>query len=879
MSICKRRLTCGTLVIVLFLTGWLCCTEARTLAATEPAPDLAIESCAISPESPSICDTVTFSVTVKNRGDTFADASLLACTIDDTNLVTITVEPLQPGAVTIKTFTWKAPGGPHIFRAVTDSDGKIAESIEDNNDKTLAFSVFAPDLAIDAISWTPVNPAIGDNVIFTIKVINIGDKWAGVSHLDFSIDGSSRGYTGILGMEGGASLNVTYLWKAAPGTHKLKATADILNQVVEGNKDNNTSEATCATLEPDLIISSITTSPNDISENTTVTFSVNIKNQGGSRAGPSSVVFYMDDSVQGFVLLGSLESGAVTTANYTCIAGNKPRTFKAAADIENRVKESDETNNTRSMVFPNILPDLVIQDITWTPSSPIILENISFSVTIRNQGKATAGITELKFLIDNAFLFTAMIPEVPPGATTTAIFNWQTQNFTNSIKASIDDANSVKESNETNNTMTKTVTSHVFTPSTDLIVEKLTYSPAKPVIDESVTVTLGVKNQGAGKASPSYAAIYIDGKLMDETYIDELNAGAAMTRDVNIPLKGIVSKETHLIVVSADCHNTVVETNELNNDKQISFSIFGPDLIIQTIRWSPEVPAAGNKVNFEVTVKNQGGLKAGSSYVSYYVDKVFMGKHRIEDIEPGTTVTRVFTYAAQKNAFLFTAIIDEANEINETVESNNYRTVALPAPDLTIDSLIWSPDNPIENEPVTFTASIKNRGFARSASTILSCYFDAAISISLETGEISPGETAKVVFTYSFVPGTHTLRLIADANDAISESDEANNEKTVNVTVQKPVIVVPLASSNSSIQSTVKTTVPATTATVNTSPNATLPIKTPTTTPNIAANISSPPPKWQSIIQNKLFIIGFGAGGVGAIGILLFLRKKTKKTS
>jgi subtilase family serine protease len=166
--------------------------------------------------------------------------------------------------------------------------------------------VLAPDLAIDVISWAPAEPAIGELVVFTVKVINRGDKMTGISHLDFFIDGNSRNPRSILGIEPGGSVNVIYNWIATAGVHNVRAAADVLNQVTESDEGNNSSDAVCAAKEPDLTISAITLSPAAIPENTTVTFSVTVKNQGGSRAGPSSLTYYIDDSQQYSEFLGPL---------------------------------------------------------------------------------------------------------------------------------------------------------------------------------------------------------------------------------------------------------------------------------------------------------------------------------------------------------------------------------------------------------------------------------------------------------------------------------------------------------------------------------------------------------------------------------------------
>jgi subtilase family serine protease len=358
-------------------------------------------------------------------------------------------------------------------------------------------------------------------------------------------------------------------------------------------------------------------------------------------------------------------------------------------------------------------------------------------------------------------------------------------------------------------------------------------------------------------------------------YTGELDAGQTLTLATDIPLQGLPFKDKYKVSVVLDCNNTVFETDKSNNQKETYFSIAAPDLAVQAIGWSPEAPSTGGSITFNVIVKNIGDLKAGSTYLSYYIDKTFMGKHRIEDIEPGTTVTRSFTWIASKASFVFTAVIDEANQVLESDKSNNTKTVVIPAPDLIIDSLTWSPENPAEIIPVTFTASIRNRGYGRAAGTLLSVYFDGAAPLSLETGEISPGGTTTVVFTYSFAPGDHTIRLIADGNDSIAESNESNNEKTVKFSVQSKtrIITPPAAPSNNT--TSVKQPVLASAVAPKTSENLTAPDKP---VPDIAANITAPPPKWQSIIQSKWFIIGFGVVGVGAIGLLLFLRNKSKKS-
>jgi subtilase family serine protease len=324
-----------------------------------------------------------------------------------------------------------------------------------------------------------------------------------------------------------------------------------------------------------------------------------------------------------------------------------------------------------------------------------------------------------------------------------------------------------------------------------------------------------------------------------------------------------------------DKENIVPETNEFNNRKELLFSISAPDLIIQSVHWTPDVPSAGNRVTFDLVVKNQGNLTAGVTYVSYYIDQVFMGKHRIETMEPGAAVQMSFPWTAQKGDFQFTAFIDEDNAVNEKDESNNTKIIVLPAPDISVNMLTWCPGVPEEFTPITFTARIMNHGRAKSAVTALACSYDGAAPIFIETGEIGPGGTVSVVFTYAFVSGDHTLKLTADGYNAITENNETNNEITAGFNaLSLSGTAVPI-SENVTAAKTTKTTIPAKTTTKTPSPLKTAPaVKA---SQAITSNITDSPPAWQTILQNKLLIIGVAAAGIGAIGVLLFLRMRAKK--
>ncbi|HRS13999.1 MAG TPA: CARDB domain-containing protein, partial [Candidatus Bipolaricaulis sp.] len=146
------------------------------------------------------------------------------------------------------------------------------------------------------------------------------------------------------------------------------------------------------TAQPDLVVDNITYSPTNPTVGSTVTFQVTVRNQGTASAGSftvrlQGVASYQDATVS------SLAAGASTTRTFTLPLSTSPETFTATADANGQVTESDETNNTRQVIVtgPVARPDLVVDNITYSPTSPTVGSTVTFQVTVRNQGTASAG--------------------------------------------------------------------------------------------------------------------------------------------------------------------------------------------------------------------------------------------------------------------------------------------------------------------------------------------------------------------------------------------------------------------------------------------------------------------------------------------------------
>jgi subtilase family serine protease len=886
MNFMRRRVWPGLLIVLCLLAGTIFPVPLPGMAGQAYAsvgPDLTVQSIILSPLTPSIGVQTSFAVSIRNQGDTVADTSRLLFFIDDEIQGSAYISQIYAGNTIEYTFYWKAKAGAHIVKIVTDSEDSVFETDENNNEKSYAFSVLAPDLIVENLSWTPENPSSGEKVNYSITIKNTGNKLSTASTMAFFIDGTLCVNRETSALEAGESDILTFSLTASSGMHDIEVFADSINQIKESDETNNTKTARLISAVPDLVIQNFTWAPTTRTEGDNITASVTIKNTGSGNAAYSSLVLYIDDIYESSAFVEALNTGASVTKTFSCTVSPKAHILKAIIDTNAQVTESNESNNTMVITMPAIAADLIIQSITWSPSTPLISHMTHFYITVKNQGVRQSSECSLDFYISDFTKYHALISPLADGATTTVSFPWVPQSASISVKAVVDEENIITESNESNNSATAEIGFAKEAPNTDLSIQSFTTAPSIPMPGDDVTITTIVKNQGPGTAGPSHIACYVDDVLIGFIYVEELGSGATAEKSIIWPSES----GEHLIKTVIDCNNSVSETNEANNERSTAIISTSPDLVIDNIEWFPMEPGLGKDVSLTLTIKNQGNRVSSVCYVTYYVDGSEQGVHYLDKMEPGASVTRIFSWNMQATSLTFKAVIDQANDVAESNETNNVKTLFLPAPNLTIDSISSSDDYPVANTTLTFSIFMINNGKSQAAGTRTDAFIDGVSISSIETGTINPGEISESVVSWIAVPGKHTLRVIADARDAITESDETDN-------VKEAIIFVPLPSSsiNNQPETNEETAVTPPIISETGEPGETI---TPTvpdeimnnlpetnqeeSQPDISANLSATPDKAsggvKGLLTNKWLLIGVAVVGLGAIGALLVLRKRS----
>jgi len=364
-----------------------------------------------------------------------------------------------------------------------------------------------PDVIITDIQWEPANPVAGDQVTFKAVVKNqgTGPTPAGtIVGVGFQVDGRSTiiwsdnytqsiapGESVVLTANGGVSGSK---WTAVAGTHTISATVDDINRFPESNETNNSfskqitvGSGSSGSGLPDVIITDIQWEPANPVAGDQVTFKAVVKNQGtgptpagtivgvGFQVDGRSTIIWSDNYTQSIAPGESVvltANGGVSGSKWTAVAGT--HTISATVDDINRFPESNETNNSFSKQITVGQPtgcDLVVTNITISPSNPSAGQQVSFTVTIKNQGNVaspnnvahTVGIK-----IDNSDVIywnNTYTSSIPAGGSVNITINsgtngsqWTATTGTHVVTAVVDYNNTIQELNETNNSYFTVVT-------------------------------------------------------------------------------------------------------------------------------------------------------------------------------------------------------------------------------------------------------------------------------------------------------------------------------------------------------------------------------------------------------------------------------------
>jgi hypothetical protein len=239
----------------------------------------------------------------------------------------------------------------------------------------------------------------------------------------------------------------------------------------------------------------------------------------GANADLSSIVIRLNPDpiwgprTQTFSILGREQNGSAFTTivpsasyNFSPASGNSVTIPVSARAADVRLNFTANTGAPAGQVaefqvigVPAPNPDLMLSNVTWTPTSPVETDTITVRATVSNSGTAGSPATEVNFYLGETKVGTAAVAAVAAGSSTTVSAAIGTRDAGSyAVSAKVDESNAVIEQNDANNSANASGPM-VVTPvaSSDLIAAAVNWTPNNPAAGNSVAFSVALKNQGS----------------------------------------------------------------------------------------------------------------------------------------------------------------------------------------------------------------------------------------------------------------------------------------------------------------------------------------------------------------------------------------------
>ena len=173
------------------------------------------------------------------------------------------------------------------------------------------------------------------------------------------------------------------------------------------------------------------------------------------------------------------------------------------------------------------------------------------------------------------------------------------------------------------------------------------------------------------------------------------------------------------------------------------------DLAVESLTLSDEHPAAGSSVVVTATVTNRGDRPLQNVALAFRANGVPFSSPAIPGpLTAGQTITLTANYTppATGPAVTLSAVVDPANAIVESDETNNSASRTAFGPDLALDEITFAPDG----ARITVHAVVRNLGPAAAPASRLALYRTALTTPPLASqtfGALAPGAALTVTLT------------------------------------------------------------------------------------------------------------------------------------
>lgn len=424
-----------------------------TLSAPKvPMPDLRLSNVTHMPPAPKVGDTAVVMADVVNAGDGASAPCNLSLFLDYniTPVARVLIPAMQPHEVRSFVLSWNSSGlNPmvHKMRLVADEDFDIADSNRSNNTFSWNWEFYGQiDLLVENLNITPAAPRLGDNVTFSVRVLNAGTLRCNDANLTLSVGGTVVDRKQLIALgPSGFYQNLTLKWSTGglvPGNYDFEINVAPGPGQADSNPGNNLLSGQIVLQPPppgpDLRVASVVLTPATIRNGDIMVVRVVVENAGDLDANGSFLDIKLGIPNGGLfnftaspVTVPSIIVGRSATVNITRDTSNfRAATYsmRVTVDFNADVTETNESNNlyiTELQILEAIpkLPRLGVQEIILDGK---VEENqkVNIFVMVNNTGDADAYNVTVNFFIDGRLAGSKPISIIAMQANRTASWDW-----------------------------------------------------------------------------------------------------------------------------------------------------------------------------------------------------------------------------------------------------------------------------------------------------------------------------------------------------------------------------------------------------------------------------------------------------------------------
>src|ERR1041385_6453361 len=381
-----------------------------------------------------------------------------------------------------------------------------------------------------------------------------------------------------------------------------------------------------ASTPADLVVNSVSYSPDPPVSGSSVTLTCNYSNSAGG--GPAASGFDVRISIDGgtpqsttssALAPGSSDSKSFTFSSYA--AGS--HTVVCTVNDNRAATESNYQNSgatftkTWSAAPTTSTPaDLVVNSVSYSPDPPVSGSSVTLTCNYSNSasgGTAASGF-DVRISIDGGTPQSTTSSALAPGSSDSKSFTFSSYAAgSHTVVCTVNDNRAATESNYQNSGATFTKTwSAAPTTSTpaDLVVNSVSYSPDPPVSGSSVTLTCNYSNSASGgtAASGFDVKISIDGGTPQSTTSSALAPGSSDSKSFTF---SSYAAGSHTVVCTVNDNRAATESNYQNSGATFTKTWSAApttstpaDLVVNSVSYSPDPPVSGSSVTLTCNYSN-----------------------------------------------------------------------------------------------------------------------------------------------------------------------------------------------------------------------------------------------------------------------------------